>query len=296
MSLVSKKIESVLNRNLVFVHGKGGVGKTTVSQAIALGLAAKSKRTLWVALEDPTQPEGELLQVGPTLWHLNCAFSLAFEEYAALKIGGTRLTRLFVQNKLMQYLAKAAPGVHEIVLLGKIWFERTHYDHVIVDMPSMGYGLAMFQSTENFSALFGGGPLHRDAEAMLETLRSPRDTGHVIVSLPEEMPLRESLELNEFLVKNFAQNPSIFLVNRLFPAIHTGAEPHSSLTDRANPLANSVEDYALMRSWLETYNLRIWKEAGVEYGQLPQIAPQAENQPPLLIERLLRELQAEAYL
>jgi DNA replication protein DnaC len=70
-SAVSKKIAATVHRNLVFVHGKGGVGKTSVSQAIALGLAAQGKKTLWVAIEDPTRPPGELLPQGPYLWHLN---------------------------------------------------------------------------------------------------------------------------------------------------------------------------------------------------------------------------------
>ncbi len=296
MYSVSKKIAVTLDRNLVFVHGKGGVGKTSVSQAIALGLAAKKKRTLWVAIEDPMRPPGELLPQGPNLWHLNCSFKLAFEEYAGLKIGMPRLTHLFVQNKLMQYLAKAAPGVHEIVLLGKIWYERTRYDHVIVDMPSTGYGLAMFQSTENISHLFGGGPLHKDAESMLKTLRSPEETGHIIISLPEEMPLRESLELNDFLIRNFEKNPAAFLVNRVFPQINETLELSPALTERINPLATSVEDYAQMRSWLESFNLRIWKDAGIHYGALRQVAPDLQDSESPLIRLLCEQLQREAYL
>ncbi len=295
-SAVSKKIAATVHRNLVFVHGKGGVGKTSVSQAIALGLAAQGKKTLWVAIEDPTRPPGELLPQGPYLWHLNCNFKLAFEEYAKLKIGLPRLTQIFIQNKLMQYLAKAAPGVHEIVLLGKIWYERKHYDHVIVDMPSTGYGLAMFQSTENISNLFGGGPLHRDAEAMLNTLRSSLETGHVVVSLPEEMPLREALELNEFLVRNFEHNPATFLVNRVFPKVCDTSELSTHLTERNNPLAHSVEDYARMRSWLESFNLRIWKDAGIEYGVIRQMPPQIHSTQSPLARLLCEQLQNEAYL
>ena len=296
MTLVSQMISSTLHRNLVFVHGKGGVGKTSVSQAIALGLAAEGKKTLWVAIEDPTRPPGELIAQGPHLWHLNCNFQLAFEEYAALKIGMPRLTQIFVQNKLMQYLAKAAPGVHEIVLLGKIWYERNHYDHVIVDMPSTGYGLAMFQSTENISNLFGAGPLHRDAVAMLNTLGSPQDTGHVVVSLPEEMPLRESLELNEFLVRNFKQNPAAFLVNRVFPKVSENLELRPDQLERVSPLAKSVEDYAQMRSWLESFNLRIWKEAEIHFGTLRQVPPEPQNSKSPLVQILCQQLQSEGYL
>jgi len=294
MSSIDQTLPSVLQRNLLFVHGKGGVGKTTVSQAIALALAQKKQKTLWISIEDPTRPPGELKEVHPHLWHLNCDFQLAFEEYAALKIKTTRLTQLFLQNRLMQYLAKAAPGIRELVLLGKTWFERTHYSHVIVDMPSTGYGLAMFQSTENFIKLFSGGPLFRDAEAMLETLRDPSVTGHLIVSLPEEMPLRESLELNEYLLQNFPNNSAAFIVNRLFPHIPSpqGFNPE----ERTSPLAHSRLDYAQTRSWLEHHNLRLWKEAGIHHGCLPFIPPPPENALSLISEQLSQELCQRNYL
>ena len=65
-------LPEVLNRNLLFVGGKGGVGKTVVSQAIALNHASRSKRTLWVTFEDPTRPMGKLKQINNSLWHINC--------------------------------------------------------------------------------------------------------------------------------------------------------------------------------------------------------------------------------
>jgi len=67
MSSTTHLLSSVLQRNLLFVHGKGGVGKSTVSQAIALALAKKGQKTLWVCIEDPTQAPGELKEVKPQL-------------------------------------------------------------------------------------------------------------------------------------------------------------------------------------------------------------------------------------
>jgi hypothetical protein len=282
-------LSEVIGRNLLFVSGKGGVGKTAVSQAIALLLSQQGKRTLWATFEDPLQPAGELKQKGPKLWHLNCDATLAFEEYAAMKIGAARLTRLFLQNKLMRYLAQAAPGIHELVLLGKIWHERNLYDHVIVDMPSTGYGLAMFQSTVNFARLFRGGPVHRDAEAMLATFRDPRVCGQLIVALPEEMPLRESIELGEFLTGLFPKNPPAYLVNRVFPGADTGAAQQNP--DRwTTPLASSPQEYCLRRAALETFNLRLWKDASISYDLLRYIPPPEENALPQIVSGLAEQL------
>lgn len=306
-------IRSIARRNLVFIHGKGGVGKSAISEAIAWGLADEGARTLLVEFEDPTRAPGELKSLGPKIWHLNADASIAFEEYSALKIdklshgvlsglgsfGQKGMTRLFTQNKLIKYLAKAAPGIHELVLLGKVWHERHHYDHVIVDLPSTGYGLAMFQSTANFAKLFGGGPISHDAEAMLATFRDPAQTGNLIVALPEEMPLREAIELNDFLKEIFPSNPSAFLVNRKFPEAPEANDPMNTSTsansdtpnDWASPYASSVADYIDRRRKLETHNLKLWSRSGISYGELDYLPPDEG-----LTRNLSRQMQQRGYI
>lgn len=263
------RLEEVLSRKLIFVSGKGGVGKTVVSQAIARSLSAQGKRVLWVAFEDPLRPAGELLRVSADLWNLNCEASTAFEEYIGLKLGGGAITKLFLGNKLIRYLAKAAPGIHELVLLGKVWYERQNYDRIVVDMPSTGYGLAMFHSTANFAKLFKGGPITRDADEMISTFRDPGQTGHAIVALPEEMPLQEGLELDRFLRELFPDNHAAFVVNRVFP----GVAPALAVDESKSPVADSAEDYLRRRLDLEEDNLRLWREEGIAFTKLPYVPP-----------------------
>lgn len=262
--------KSVLKRNLIFVTGKGGVGKTSLSKAIALRLSQAGKRTLWVSIEDPLKPPGEIQPAGPNLWYLNCEAISSFEEYVSLKIGVSSLSRLFLKNKLVRYLAKASPGIHELVMLGKIWFERNHFDHVVVDMPSTGYTLALFQSVNNFSRLFRGGPIHRDADEMLVTFGDPTQTGILILALPEEMPLVEALELNQLLLKLFPNNPSAFIANRLFPTAFQGRSPsrEESPEDWKTPLLSSAQDYVLKRGILENFNLRLWRDENIQFESL----------------------------
>src|SRR5271168_2020476 len=83
----SSKIRAIARRNLVFVHGKGGVGKSSIARAIAYGLSAqKDIRILLVEFENPTREPGELKQIGPSVWHLNAEAMLAFDEFAAIKL------------------------------------------------------------------------------------------------------------------------------------------------------------------------------------------------------------------
>lgn len=250
--------KELTKRKLIFVSGKGGVGKTTVSQALARELAHSGHRTLWVGFEDPLKTAGECIQVEPGLWHLNCDAQTAFEEYATMKIGMGGLAKLFLRNTLMQYLSKAAPGIHEVVLMGKVWFETRNYDHVIVDMPSTGYGLAMFNSTQNYARLFKGGPIQKDAEKMLTSFRDPHFSGSLIVALPEEMPIAESLELAEHLLALFPENPPALVVNKLFPKVVSDLPKNPD--DWNSPVPTSLQDYASRKPIVEAFNLKTLKE------------------------------------
>ena len=280
-------VADVLKRRLIFVGGKGGVGKTLVSQAIAQSLPGK---VLWVVFEDPLRAPNELIQKSSKLWHFNCEAGASFEEYVALKISFLPLAKLFLSNKLIRYLAKAAPGIHELVLLGKVWHDRVHYDHVVCDMPSTGYGLAMFKSMENFSSLFQGGPIQRDAEKMIATFNDPKECGQLIVSLPEEMPLVESLELRKFLLELFPGNEPALLVNRLMPGTDVAAHSVGTPDSWPSPVASSPENYLRKRLALEKYNLRIWDELGLNYGRLNYVPPSPEKGPAAIIDRLSEQL------
>ncbi len=288
---------NALQRRLIFFGGKGGVGKTRVSQACARRLAQSDtgtrKKVLWITFEDPGLPLGEKLpQDVPGLTHFNCDPARAFEEYIGLKIRLPALSHLFVNNKLMRYLSQAAPGVHELVLLGKVWYEIRNYDHVCVDLPSTGYGLAMFQSVENFRRLFGGGPIARDAGEMLKTFADPGQTAHVILALPEEMPIQESLELREYLLKLFPTNEPFLCVNRLFPKSEGEARFSSDPREWPEPLATSPEDYVQRRTAIETWNLKTLTEAGREFSTLPYLSPAREAQGADLVRRLTEHIPA----
>ena len=285
------------SRKLIFFGGKGGVGKTRVSQAYARTLAQRqgSHKTLWMTFEDPSLPLGEKIpQDIPGLTYFNCEAAQCFEEYIGLKLRLPALSSFFVNNKLMRYLSQAAPGVHELVLLGKVWFETRNYDHVCVDLPSTGYGLAMFQSVENFKRLFVGGPIARDAEAMLKTFADGEQTTHIILALPEEMPIQESLELRDYLLRLFPANEPQIIVNRLFPrseAVFEGSDDPKSWPE---PLARSPQDYVLRRAAIEAWNLRTLKNAGREYSTLPFLAPAREAQGADLVRRLAHYLQGHS--
>jgi len=261
-------VAEILKRPVIFVSGKGGVGKTVVSQAIAQVFAQKGQRTLWVGFEDPTRKPGELLRIAKNLHYLNCEATTAFEEYMGLKLRIPGLAHLFTSNPVIKFLAKAGPGIHELVLLGKLWYERKNYDRIVADLPSTGYGLAMFQSIDNWAKMFQSGPLYKDAKAMIETFSSTREAGQLIVALPEEMPLQESLELGAYLQRIFPHNAPAYLINRRFPQLRAADSQETDPTRWSTPLAGNLLDFAQKRSLLEAHNSKIWNQAGVQYEDL----------------------------
>ncbi len=259
---------TILERPLLFVQGKGGVGKSTVALATAR-LLSETHRTLLVSIEDPLRPAYELKKLSARLDHLNNEATAAFEEYAGRKIGAPNLVKVFLQNRFMRYLAKAAPGIRELVLIGKIWYETRNYARVVVDMPATGHGLTLFQSLFNWGSLFAGSPLAKDAAAMVATLSDPKFVGHLIVSLPEEMPLVEGLELRTQIRRIFPDADCALVVNRRFPAPLSRRDYPE---DR--PFAATAAEHAVRKAGLEADNLALWE--GEDYLEFPFLPPPRE--------------------
>jgi arsenite-transporting ATPase len=223
--------KQALKSNLIFIEGKGGVGKTTVAKLLAQTLSEQGLKTVRVAFEDPEFDETRLVKLSDHEYFLNIEPLTAFEEYAGLKIGAPKLVRIFLQNKLMRYLAQAAPGVKELVMMGKIWNERDHFDHLIIDMPSSGHALTYFQSVLNWKKLFGQSVLAKDANAMIETFNDPHTCSHLLLSLPEEMPLIESLEFEAELRKILPAIQGFRVINKLTPPLQSPSLSTDSLLD-----------------------------------------------------------------
>ncbi len=251
-----------LSKKLILINGKGGVGKTTLAQETAHKLAASGKKTLlcnvlvmdYNAKNEPLKPES----MAPNLWTITLNPSDCFREYIQLKLKLKPLYALFMNNRFIQYLEKVSPGIHELVMTGKIWHERNFYDHIVVDMPSSGYALTMLSTPHNFAELFPGGPIYNDAKAMAETFSDPQQTASVIVSIPEEMPMQESIEFAESLKKLSPQNPPYLIINRVWEELN--ADEIQSLAKISKNLSQYVlKKQSAQKEILKSYDADIQK-------------------------------------
>ncbi len=201
----------LLARRLAFVLGKGGVGKTTVTAALALGLADAGHRTLLIEVGSEqrssalftTTPSlgGEPAQVRPGLFSLSIDVERSIEEYLAAQLKVRPLVELMVRSRAFHAVAQAAPGLAELVTLGKIWDLATLvrgdtpvWDRLVVDCPATGHGIALLDVAGRIGELSGSGPIRDQAQKIEQVIHHPAATGIVVVAQPEELAVSEALE------------------------------------------------------------------------------------------------------
>jgi anion-transporting ArsA/GET3 family ATPase len=195
----------LLNRRLIFVTGKGGVGKSTVAIALAGVAAARGMRTI-IADMNGTGEEHEQ-QLTPNLFTLSIDPQRAMEEYLTVKVGGTA-GQILSQSRMFSAFAMATPGMRELLSLGKVWElaqerRRTSgaepYDLTVVDAPASGHGVAMLRTPRTFAEIAKVGPIASQADAIAQTLADREFTAIMAVAVPEDLAVTETLELDEAL-------------------------------------------------------------------------------------------------
>src|SRR3954468_10902348 len=200
------------SRRFLFITGKGGVGKTTFSGALAVALAAQGKRVL-VAMTHTkerlsailgTKPIGDtIVEARPNIWAVNLSPELALREYGEMMLKVKAVAKAVFENKYTKTFFRATPGLYEWAMLGKAWFHTTElrsdgsnrFDVVLLDAPATGHGTDMLRVPKVILDVVPPGVLRRDAEAAWQMFRDPRRSGVLVVTLPEEMPTTETIEL-----------------------------------------------------------------------------------------------------
>ena len=228
---------SLVDKRLVLVTGKGGTGKTTVGIALGLAAARAGRRTLVCEVAGQERMSRVFRRTGVGFTETELAEGLfglsidpdrSLQEYLAQQVGSRTLSGILFHNRVFQYLAAAAPGVRELATLATAWEraqpDRHPWDLVILDAPAIGHALGMLRTPRTYGDIARVGPVRRQADKIDSFLHDPGRTAVVVVALPEEMPVNETLEFRDALDEQLGMGVDAVVVNGLYPERFSGAE------------------------------------------------------------------------
>ena len=223
---------ALLDKRLVFVTGKGGVGKSTVAAALGMLATRRGLRTVIAELSSQERVQRlfgcrgrqfEEVELAPGLFTISIDPEHAMDEYLRVKVGA--LGHALGSSRLFQAFAMATPGMRELLSIGKVWElaqleRRTEgaipYDLVIVDSPSTGHGVGLLKTPRTFADIARVGPIAHQGRTIADTIADRMFTGVVAVATPEEIPVNETLSLCDALEEE--ELPvDLVVLNGLYP-------------------------------------------------------------------------------
>ena len=226
-------MSGLCDKRLVYVTGKGGVGRTTVAIALGIAAARRGRRTIVAELSGQTRAAetfglaaevGQEVALAERLHATAVDLDHALEEYLHERAG--RLGDLLTASRAFHTFASATPGMRELVTIGKTWelaqdprriSGRQPYDLVIVDAPASGHALGALRAPATFAEIARVGPIAHQAATIDAALRDAAQTAVVAVALPEEMPVTETLALRGRLRAALGAELAGVVVNACLP-------------------------------------------------------------------------------
>jgi anion-transporting ArsA/GET3 family ATPase len=230
----------LLGRRLLFFTGKGGVGKSTVTAATALLAAERGKRVLLVEVDAKGNlpdlfeqaPVGfEPREVYPGVSAMAMRTEESLKEYLKLNLRVPVLGRLGPMARVLDFVATAAPGVKEVLTVGKVCWEvresiegRADWDLVVVDAAATGHIIGQLDAPRAIQELVSVGMVRTQTDWMVELLSDPALTALNVVATPEEMPVNETIELIERAREELRVPLGAVFVNRVLRELFTHAD------------------------------------------------------------------------
>jgi anion-transporting ArsA/GET3 family ATPase len=223
----------------VVVTGKGGVGKTTVATALGLVAARRGLRTIVAEVarrDDVSRALGgagmQEEELAPGLHHVSIDPERAMELYLTDQLPAA-LAEVLASSRTFGYLAAATPGMRELLTVGKVWElaqedRRTPgalpYDLVVLDAPATGHGVAVLSAPRTFAQVARVGRIARQGRTIDAMVCDPARTGVVAVARPEEMPVNETLALQDALRADVGLEVDLVVAHGVLPQRFSAAD------------------------------------------------------------------------
>jgi anion-transporting ArsA/GET3 family ATPase len=224
-------LDDLFLKRLVFLSGKGGVGKSLMGAALARAARDRGKKVLLVEVDAPIEaarylgrpPVGNReTEIEPGLFTVNLRPRGVMDEYVRHVLKIDLFARRILESPIYERFFAAAPGLKELMVLGKImvleeervgFSRRPRYDLIVVDAPATGHGLQFLKIPLAASKAVPVGPIGVNARRILAMLRDPERTALAIVAIPEEMAVVEASELHQMATEEVGITTTALLLN-----------------------------------------------------------------------------------
>ncbi len=259
--------DRLLKRRLIVVTGKGGVGKSAMASVIGRSLARRGRRTLVLEV-DPREnlhqllgvppSGGEILRVENDLFLQNLKPQQVADWVVERQVRIKVLVRRVLKSPIYHRFVEGAPGLTEIAILGHALQlvqgdlrTAPDIDTVVLDAPATGHGVYLLTAPKLFAEAIVEGPFARLAGEVADFVADPEGCGLVVVTLAEEMPVQEALELRQALTERFGREPELLITNGLYPPLPEGAGEEDATSElwRRRRRLNLQELEHLERRW-----------------------------------------------
>lgn len=227
-----ENIRDLARRQLIVVTGKGGVGKSTLACVLGHHLASQGRRTLLLEVDrrENLHPMlgvppsgGEILDVVPGLHLQNLKPKNVVDWVVKKKVKIGPLVQRILASAVYQRFVEGAPGLGELAILGHALrlvrgeVPGPEIDTVILDAPATGHGVSLLTAPRLVAEAIGQGPFAELAEEVAVFVGDAGRCGVVVVTLAEEMPVQEAIELRGRLEAEVGRAPELLVVNGLYP-------------------------------------------------------------------------------
>jgi anion-transporting ArsA/GET3 family ATPase len=237
--------EKLFAHRLIFVMGKGGVGKTTMTVLLGRAASRLGRKTLLVELGDSDAIGGIFSQaslqedpilLSKNLWGARVNPKAELEAYTRAHIPSSLIANRITRSRLFDYLFAATPGLKEVMSLGRIWrWEQAVdqvslplFDLIIVDSPATGHGLSLLRLPNQLVQMIRVGPIVSQINRLQDLFQDHEKTCLAMVSLPEELPVHETIEFYTTSESVLNIPVHVTFINSVWPATYT-AEDMASL-------------------------------------------------------------------
>lgn len=281
-----------MSRQLQFVCGKGGVGKSVVSCALARAFRAQGHRVLLAQVNaaDTHQallgsgPIGhEMREIEPGFSVVNISPPAAMKEYALMTLRFEAVYRTVFENRITKVFLRFVPSLNEMVILGKLWFHaeenedgRPRFDRIVVDTPATGHGLKLLSVARIVHDAARIGPMAEKTRLMAQLVEDPRRTALHVVTLPEELPVSEAFDLCRIVREKRTAPLGVVFINQVLPTLFSQttedalARVRAEASEGASSLV-AVADARRLRERIEVQQRTRVLDLGLPLLELPRV-------------------------